>query len=106
MKEELQRVLTEGLSEEEITAGKLGLLQSRQVARNQDGAVAGRLATLLYLGRTFAWDELMDRRVAALSPAEVNAVLRRYISVDNLSLVRAGDFKPALAGTSGSGTAP
>lgn len=106
VKEELQRVLTEGFSEEEIATGKNGLLQSRQIARNQDGAVAGRLATLLYLGRTFAWDELLDRRVAALGPAEVNAVVRRHISVNNLSLVRAGDFKSALAGTSGGETGP
>jgi len=106
VKEELGRVLAEGFSEEEITEGKKGLLQSRQIARNQDGAVAGRLATLLYLGRTFAWDELMDKRLGALSAAAVNTALRRHFSLENLSLVRAGDFKSALTATSGSGTAP
>ena len=98
VKEELQRVLAEGFSEEEVTLGKKGLLQSRQIARNQDGAVAGRLASQLYQGRTFAWDERQDQRIAALDAAAVNAALRRHLNVDNLSQVRAGDFKSALAG--------
>jgi zinc protease len=102
MKEELIRTLAEGFSEDEVAAGKTGLLQARKIARNQDGAIASRLTSLLYLGRTFAWDEQMDKRLAALGTAQVNAALRRHFNVENLSMVRAGDFKSTRAGSTAS----
>ncbi len=97
VKEELARVLSEGFSDEEVASGKKGLLQARQVARNQDGAIAGRLASYLDLGRTFAWDEQLEQRIAALTREEVNAAFRRYIRPEQLSFVRAGNFKAAVA---------
>lgn len=97
VREELARALSDGFSDEEIAAGKKGLLQSRQLARNQDGAVAGRLLSYLELGRTFAWDEQLEQRIAALPREEVNEALRRYIRPEQLSFVRAGDFKADAA---------
>lgn len=97
VKEELQRVLQEGFSEAEVSEGKKGLLQSRHVARTQDGAVAGRLATLLYLGRTLRWDEDQDRRIASLSARDVVEAVRRHIHPDKLSMVWAGDFRSVAA---------
>jgi len=97
VREELARALSDGFSDEEIAAGKKGLLQSRQLARNQDGAVAGRLVSYLELGRTFAWDEQLEQRIAALPREEVNEALRRYIRPEQLSFVRAGDFKADAA---------
>src|SRR5260370_41630009 len=55
--EELRKALAEGFSEEEVEAGKKGLLQARQLARSSDGAVAGRLASYPVLGRPFAREE-------------------------------------------------
>src|SRR5258708_21633968 len=54
--EELRKALAEGFSAQEVETGKKGLLQSRQLARSSDGTVAGRLASYLVLGRTFAWE--------------------------------------------------
>jgi len=95
VREELARALSEGFSDEEIATGKNSWLQSRQVARNQDGAVAGRLVAYLELGRTFAWDEQLERRIGALTRDEINAALRRHIRPEKISFVRAGDFKAA-----------
>jgi zinc protease len=47
----------------------------------------------LFLGRTFAWDADLESKIAALTPAQVNAALARYIDPAKLSLVVAGDFK-------------
>jgi zinc protease len=95
--EELERALREGFTEAEFEAAKKGLLQSRQVARNQDGAIAGRLLAYLELDRTFAWDIQFEKRVADLKPAEVLDTLRRYIDPKKLSVVRAGSFGRAAA---------
>ncbi len=99
MAEEIRRALAEGFSREEVEAGKKGLLQSRQLSRSNDGALAGRLASYLVLGRTFAWDEQLEERIAALTPKMIHDALRRYLDPAQLSIVKAGDFS-SLAGNS------
>lgn len=95
--EELRHALEAGFSEQEVSAGRIGLLQSRQLSRSRDETIAERLLTGLELGRTFAWDAELDRRITALTVAEVNAALRRHVDPARLSLVAAGDF-PASPG--------
>ena len=68
LNEELQRALAQGFTAEEVEAAKNGLLQARRIARTRDGALAGRLAWYLHLGRTFAWDIAFEARIAALTP--------------------------------------
>jgi zinc protease len=45
--------------------------------------------------RTLDWDEQMDAKLAALTVDQINATLRRHLSLDRLSIVKAGDFKAA-----------
>ncbi len=90
--EEIRKALADGFSNEEIESGKKGLLQARQVARTNDENLASRLASYLILGRTFSWDEELERRIAALTPKSVVEALRRYIDPAKLSTVKAGDF--------------
>lgn len=101
--EELRKALAEGFSAEEIDAGKKGLLQARQLARSNDDALAGRLTSYLVLGRSFAWDEQLEARIAALTPAAVAEALRRYIDPAKLSVVKAGDFPGVTANPGGPG---
>jgi zinc protease len=89
---ELRNALAEGFGAEEVEAAKKGLLQARQVARTQDGNLASRLDSYLVLGRTFAWDEELERRIAALTPKQVLEAMRRHIDPTRLSVVKAGDF--------------
>jgi zinc protease len=91
--EELRGAIAEGFAKEEIEAGKKGLLQALQLARTRDDNLADRLAFYLSLGRTFSWDQELERRIAALTPKEVVEVLRRHLDPAKLSTVKAGDFK-------------
>ena len=93
VREELERALAQGFSDAEFEAAKNGLLEARRVQRGQDGAVAGRLANYLYLGRTFAWDIELEQRIGALKPDAVRDALRRHLDLKNLSVLKAGDFK-------------
>jgi zinc protease len=52
----------------------------------------------LVLGRTFAWDEELERKVAALTPEAVIDAMRRRIDPARLSFVKAGDFAKVAAG--------
>lgn len=90
--EEIRKALADGFSNEEIEAGKKGLLQARQLARTNDENLAGRLASYLVLGRTFSWDEELERKIAALTPRSVVEALRRHLDPAKLSMVKAGDF--------------
>ncbi len=93
IREELERALAQGFSDAEVEAAKKGLLEARRVQRGQDSALAARLSNYLYVGRTFAWDVEFEKRIAALTPAEVRDALRRHIDPAKLSVLKAGDFK-------------
>ncbi|HUK05898.1 MAG TPA: pitrilysin family protein [Burkholderiales bacterium] len=93
IREELERALRDGFTAAEVEAGKKGLLEARRVQRGQDGALASRLSNYLYLGRSFAWDIDLEKRLAALTPGEIRDALRRHIDLKKLSVLKAGDFK-------------
>jgi zinc protease len=99
--EELRKALADGFSEDEIEAGKKGLLQSRQLARSSDETVASRLVSYLVLGRSFAWEEEQERRIAAMTSQAVVEALRRHIDPAKLSVVKAGDFTSVAANPPG-----
>jgi zinc protease len=88
---ELERVLKEGFSAEEIARAKSGLLQQRVQTRAQDGSLASGWNTYLYLDRTFAWSKQFEAHIAALTAAQVNAAFRKAIDPARLSIVLAGD---------------
>jgi zinc protease len=97
IKEELTRALTDGFTDDEVKAAKAGWLQSNQVTRAQDPSLAGRLNTVSYINRTLAWDAELEQIVAGLTPAEIKAALARHLSIDKMSVVKAGDFAKAAA---------
>jgi zinc protease len=93
VREELQRALREGFGAAEVDAARQGLLEARRLARTQDPALAERLTRYLHLGRTFAWDIALEARIAALTPAEVDAALKRHLELQRLAVTKAGDFR-------------
>ena len=93
IREELERAAREGFAPEEVESGKKALLEARRMARTQDRALANRLGTYLFTKRTFAWDIDFEKNIAALTPAQVNAALRRHIDPAKLSVIAAGDFR-------------
>jgi len=98
--QELERALREGFGAAEVEAARRGLLEARRLGRTQDGALAARWASNLFLGRSFDWDRALDAKIAALSAEEVTAALRKFVRPEAMSVVRAGDFsgaKPAAA---------
>jgi zinc protease len=92
LNDEIRKAFSEGFTAEEVDAGKKGFLQARALGRSNDAAVAGRLVSYLVLDRTFAWDEDLERKVAALTPQSVLDAMRRHIDPARLSVIKAGDF--------------
>jgi zinc protease len=94
-KEEMERALKDGFTAEEVAAAKSGWLQAQQVSRSADGQIAATLATRDYDERTLAWDGDLEKKVAALTPQQIQDALRRNLDVSAMSIVKAGDFKKA-----------
>jgi len=96
-KEEIARMLKDGFSAEEVAAAKQGWAQSQQVSRTQDRRLARILNNYLYLGRTIAWDAEIERKVQALTPEQINQAMRKYITPDKITFIKAGDFAKSKA---------
>ena len=97
-KEEMERALKDGFTAEEVAAAKSGWLQTQKVGRSADGQIAATLVTRDFDERTLAWDEDLEKKVAALTPEQIQDSLRRNLDVSAISIVKAGDFKKAAAG--------
>jgi zinc protease len=87
--------LKDGFTAEEVAAAKSGWLQAQKVSRSSDAQIAATLATRDFDDRTLAWDEDLEKKVAALTPQQIQDALRRNLDVSAMSIVKAGDFKKA-----------
>ena len=91
--EELERLLRDGVTQEELANAKQGYLQARKVGRANDIALAGMLSNLRHLGRTMAFEAEVEKQINSLTAEQVNAALRKYIDPAKLVVVTAGDFE-------------
>jgi zinc protease len=92
-RQEVERALKDGFTEKELAEGKQGLLNFRTLSRAQDRNLAGGWARNLDLGRTFAFAAQVDAQLKALTLAQVNAALRKYVDPAKFVIGVAGDFK-------------
>ncbi len=104
--EELGRVLKDGFEAKEIAEAKSGWLQSRQVTRAQDSALARTLATDLYLKRTLAWDADFEKKVSSLTAEQIVSAMRKYLDPSKMTIVKAGDFANAAKDKGKGGSTP
>lgn len=92
LREEVTKATTAGFTAAEVAAAKPGLVQGRSQARANDDELVGILIARRFAGRTLAWDADLERKIAALTPEEVNAAMKKFIDPSALVIVRAGDF--------------
>lgn len=90
--EELEKVLAEGFTQEELNSARQGWLEGRQLGRAQDGNLAGAIGQNLYFGRTFQFDAALEDRVRSATLEEVNQAIRDRLDLSKLTIVKAGDF--------------
>lgn len=96
-KEEIQKVITEGFTAEEVAAAKSGWLQGRTVTRAQDASLAGTLNNYLFIKRDLKWDDAYEKKIQALTPEQINAAMKKYLKPEMINIVKAGDFAKAKA---------
>jgi zinc protease len=91
--DELEKLLRDGVAADELDKARQGYLEAIKVGRSSDPALAGTLNGLQHLGRTMAWEASFEKKIAALTPDQVNAALRKHLDPKKLVVVVAGDFE-------------
>jgi zinc protease len=92
VREELARLVQDGVTEQELSDAKKSLQEDRKISRAQDASLAAGLASQLNTGRTMVFTEQTDAAIDKTSLAEVNAALRKYIDPAKFLHVYAGDY--------------
>ncbi len=93
IKEELNKLLADGITQDELDRAKQGYLQSQKVRRTSDVGLSATLSELSYQGRTMKFIADIERKINELTPEQVNAAIRKHLHPQDLVIVRAGDFK-------------
>jgi zinc protease len=90
--EEIKRLVTEGITADELKRTQDALIQEQSVALASDGVLADSSNGLMLRGKTF--QELADReaRIRALTVPQVNQALKTWIKLDQFQLVKSGDL--------------
>lgn len=94
-REELQMMVDEGFTSEELQAAKQGYLEFANLQRAQDPALAGTLSSNLYFGRTMEWYANQESAIADLTLDEINSAVKRWFDPAKVTVVKAGDFEKA-----------
>ncbi len=97
--EEVASVLKTGVTAEELSKAKNGWLQENAQERSNDDELASEIATHREVNRTFTYDAELAKRVQAVTIAQVNAALKKYLVPGSLTRVMAGDFAKAKGKT-------
>ncbi len=94
--EEINKVIKEGFTQEELDAARSGWIQSQVVNRAQDRSLLGKLANNLRLDRDMMWDKAVEEKIMKLSVAEINQTLAKHLDPSKMVYVKAGDFEKAI----------
>jgi zinc protease len=92
-REEVDRLVRDGVTQEELDASRSGWLGSREQELANDDELVGMLTLRRSHDRTFVgYDQALIDRVKKLRVADVNAAVRRLLDPTQIIMVRAGDF--------------
>ncbi|MBM3378141.1 MAG: insulinase family protein [Betaproteobacteria bacterium] len=93
VREEFDRALREGFTQEELDRARKGLEAQLQLQWAQEMALAGTLNWLHEQSRDAGFLEQMRDLRASITLEDVQAALRRYLNPESLSVILAGDFR-------------
>ncbi len=91
--EEIERLLADGVTEDELTRAKESYLQSQRVGRTQDEQLASALVSGIFNDRTMEAVAEQEQLIRDASLESVNATIRDFIDPEKLVIAVAGDFE-------------
>ena len=93
-KEELERFIVNGITQEELDSALNGWVQGQTVSRAKDNELSSLINNNLYFDRDMSFHAALESQVSALTVEKVNAVIKKYFkSLDQWTVVNGGDFQ-------------
>jgi zinc protease len=93
--EEIDRMLKDGITADELERAKQGYLQSASLERSEDSHLANLLTENMFVGRKMDYTADFEKHVSQLSISDVNDAMRKYLKRADMVQVSAGDFAGA-----------
>ncbi len=91
-KEEISKALKDGFSAEELKSILTSWLNERKTRLGNDVTLMALTNAYLQYGTPLDDYDTLESKVKALKVEEINAVLKKYISLDKMTSIYAGDF--------------
>ncbi len=95
IREELDKILKDGVTAEELAAAKQGYLQAQSVGRANDANLARLLTSTAEAGRSMSYYSELETQIGAATTETVQATLKKYVDPKRIVIVTAGDFAKA-----------
>ncbi|QDU38723.1 Protease 3 precursor [Maioricimonas rarisocia] len=95
IREEVQRMLEEGVSAEELQAAQQGYIERQKIERSDDAQLAAVLSRTLEADRDMSYYSEREQAVRALTTEDILNVMQKWVDLDKFALVVAGDFAKA-----------
>src|SRR5690606_7400712 len=92
-KEEIDRFIKEGITEDELKVAITGWVQGGNVSRAKDGELTELINNNLHYNRDMMFHKKIEEKVTNLTVEDVNKVIKKYFKpLDKWTVVNAGDF--------------
>lgn len=92
IREEIDLMLKEGVTADELKAAQQGFIQGEQVGRTEDPQLAAILGESIEAGRSLKYQADLEARVLKVTPEDVIKACRKYLDPNKLVIAEAGDF--------------
>ncbi|WP_298780344.1 pitrilysin family protein [uncultured Polaribacter sp.] len=96
-KEEIERFIKDGITEEELKNAVNGWIQSQTVSRAKDNEISSLINNNIYYGRDISFQKNLEAKMSSLTIEDVNKAISKYFKTfNNWSVINAGDFKNTI----------
>lgn len=93
-KEELDRFIADGITQDELNSAVNGWVQGKTVSRAKDNELSSLINNNLYYDRDMSFHKELESSVTSLTVDAVNAVIKKYFKpLEDWTVVNGGDFK-------------
>jgi zinc protease len=93
-KEEIERYIDEGITEDELKVAVNSWVQGQSVSRAKDNELSRTISNNLYFDRDMMFYKDIEDKVTSLTVEDVNKAIKKYFKkFDEWTVVNAGDFE-------------
>src|SRR5690606_15616393 len=93
-KEELDRFIKDGITEDELKDAVNGWVQEENVSRAKDAELANLINNNIFYNRNMDFQKSLEEKMKNLTVNDVNQAIRKYLKpYKEWTVVNAGDYK-------------